>query len=197
VGRRSDGQRSQGRRAAEARGQAVEGDEHSVPTKKVYVASSKRNLFYPAVVIRVREAGFKIYDWSNPPLDGEAVDPEHQHWTCAQYIASLRHPIPYGHFESYAQAIAECDACVLLLPAGTNAHCEATMASLLGKLVIVCFADRRLQRELIHCQFDPTLFVTDVDELMPLLATVLAPSAPPEGLTDEMMLHPGAEDRGA
>src|SRR5262249_6311493 len=150
-------------------------------------ASSKRNTFYPGTVIRAREAGYEVHDWSEPPLHWEAINAGYQDWSCTQYISALRRSAAREHFESYPRAIAECDACVLLLPAGTDAHCEATMAS---KPTIVCFADGRPQRELIHFQFE--LFATSVDEFMNMLATVLAPSAPPEGLTDEMMLPPGA-----
>lgn len=139
------------------------------PPKRTYIASSKRNPFYPGVVIRARETGYEVHDWSDPPL---AIDPDCQNWTCSQYIAAFSPA--REHFENYKRAIEACDACVLLLPAGTDAHAEAVMAQMLGKPTIVCFADGRPQRELIHCQFD--LFATSVDELMSMLATALVTS---------------------
>lgn len=35
--------------------------------RKIYVASSWRNTFYPEVVARLREAGHDVYDFRNPP----------------------------------------------------------------------------------------------------------------------------------
>src|SRR5262249_34737841 len=61
------------------------------PPKRTYNASSKRNPFYPGVVIRARETGYEVHDWSDPPL---AIDPDCQNWTCSQYIAALRHSPP-------------------------------------------------------------------------------------------------------
>src|SRR5262249_7615494 len=89
------------------------------PPKRTYIASSKRNPSYPGVVIRARETGYEVHDWSDPPL---AIDPDCQNWTCSQYIAALRHSPAREHFENYKRAIEACDACVLLLPAGTDAH---------------------------------------------------------------------------
>ena len=34
---------------------------------KFYVASSWRNQYYPETVSRLREAGFDVYDFRNPP----------------------------------------------------------------------------------------------------------------------------------
>lgn len=34
---------------------------------KLYIASSWRNTYYPEVVGRLREEGFEVYDFRNPP----------------------------------------------------------------------------------------------------------------------------------
>ena len=34
---------------------------------KLYIASSWRNTFYPEVVSRLRDEGFEVYDFRNPP----------------------------------------------------------------------------------------------------------------------------------
>jgi hypothetical protein len=65
------------------------------------------------------------------------------------------------------RAIQQCDACALLLPAGTDAHAEAMMAKMLGKPVIACFT-AGVQRELCHCAFDH--FADGVDAMFELLA---------------------------
>ncbi len=36
----------------------------------IYVASSWKNQYYPEVVARLREAGHEVYDFRNPPHDG-------------------------------------------------------------------------------------------------------------------------------
>jgi prepilin-type processing-associated H-X9-DG protein len=139
--------------------------------KKLYIPSSTRNQFYPAVVARARAAGYSVHDWSEPPFRWGAVDPDYQNWSIAQYVHALRHPATREHFESYVQEILECDACALLLPAGTDAHAEALLARTFGKPTIVCFADGHVQRELIHCRFE--LFVASVDELFSVLERIL------------------------
>ena len=35
--------------------------------RKIYVASSWRNEYYPEVVAKLREAGHDVYDFRNPP----------------------------------------------------------------------------------------------------------------------------------
>ena len=35
--------------------------------RKIYVASSWRNEFYPEVVAKLREVGHDVYDFRNPP----------------------------------------------------------------------------------------------------------------------------------
>jgi hypothetical protein len=103
------------------------------PAKRVYIASSKRNPFYSGVVIRAREAGYKVHDWSDPPFHWGAVDPNYQDWSLDKYVAALRRSAGRDHFDAYMRAIAECDACVALLPAGTDTHAEALTACMVGK----------------------------------------------------------------
>ena len=38
-----------------------------VMKRKIYVASSWRNEYYPEVVRQLREAGHEVYDFRNPP----------------------------------------------------------------------------------------------------------------------------------
>jgi len=39
--------------------------------RKIYVASSWRNDYYPKVVAKLREAGHEVYDFRNPPSDSK------------------------------------------------------------------------------------------------------------------------------
>jgi hypothetical protein len=144
--------------------------------KRVYIASSgTRNAFYVPTVARMRAAGYSVFDWSSPGLNLEAIDPNYRDWTLTEYIVSRRHPAIRDHFDKICKAITEADICVLLLPAGTDAHCEAVLGSVFGKPVIVCFADGRPQPELIHCKF--WLFTDSIDGLMAEVAAVLADPA--------------------
>jgi len=121
--------------------------EVAVPTRapRIYVASSKiRNPFYQPLIARMRAAGYEIHGWSDPPLRWEDIDPNYKDWTIARHVAELRNPASPArlHYQAYCKAIVQCDVFVLLLPAGTDAHGEAVMASMLGKPVIVCFRRR-------------------------------------------------------
>jgi len=133
---------------------------------QVYVASSRRNRLYPAVRDRIRDAGAGVFDWNDPPFSWSAIDPCFQDWTVEQYAAALRDSVGAEHVRRYMTAIANCDVCVLLLPAGTDAHCEILAAAHLRKKIIVVFT-AGVQRELIHVRFaQGGTFVTSIDELM-------------------------------
>lgn len=41
--------------------------------RKIYVASSWRNEYYPEVVEKLREAGHDVYDFRNPPSGDPGV----------------------------------------------------------------------------------------------------------------------------
>ena len=62
---------------------------------RIYVASSWRNQYYPAVVTRLREAGHEVYDFRNPPHGGTGfhwtdIDANAPSWTFAEYAEGLR-----------------------------------------------------------------------------------------------------------
>jgi hypothetical protein len=141
----------------------------------LYLPSSHRNVFYPAVLARARAAGYEVHDWREPAFRWGAVDPDYQSWTVAPYAEALRHPAARKHFYGYTQAIAECDACALPCPCGTDAHCEALITRTLNKPTIVCFAHGRVRRKLIHCRFE--VFVDGVDELFAALERIARAAA--------------------
>ena len=58
--------------------------------RKIYVASSWRNTFYPEVVAKLREAGHNVYDFRNPPsgdpgFKWSGVSEDYMEWTPQQY----------------------------------------------------------------------------------------------------------------
>ncbi len=58
--------------------------------RKIYVASSWRNVFYPEVVAKLREARHDVYDFRNPPsgdpgFKWNCVSADYMYWTPAEY----------------------------------------------------------------------------------------------------------------
>lgn len=108
----------------------------------IYVASSWKNTYFPAVVKALREAEHDVYDFRNPPSGDPGfhwtdVDPFCADWTPAQYQANLTHPLAERQFTNDIKAMELCDACVLVLPCGRSAHAEAGWFAGKGKPVYV------------------------------------------------------------
>ena len=59
--------------------------------RKIYVASSWRNGYYPDVVAKLREAGYDVYDFRNPP----SGDPGFK-WSSVseEYIDNIGETVP-------------------------------------------------------------------------------------------------------
>ena len=65
---------------------------------KIYVASSWRNIYQPAVVRKLRELGHEVYDFRDPAPGNygfawSQIDPDWQNWTPDEYVKCLEHPI--------------------------------------------------------------------------------------------------------
>lgn len=111
---------------------------------KIYVASSWRNAYQPAVVEFLREHGHEVYDFRNPGLDAQGfqwrfVDPEWQSWTPEEYRRALKHPAAEMGFGLDMEALRWCDACVLVQPAGTSSHLELGWSVGAGKQTAILF----------------------------------------------------------
>lgn len=97
--------------------------------RKIYVASSWRNIRQPEVVKALRAEGFDVYDFKNP-REGDngfhwsEIDQDWKNWTPAQFRDALKDPIAKRGFESDKKALDACDACVLVLPCGRSSHLE-------------------------------------------------------------------------
>lgn len=106
----------------------------------IYVASSRRNTYYPEVVQALQAAGHDVYDFRNPPTSDPGfhwtdVDPNCMDWTPAKYQANLSHPLAERLFKNDIEAMTACEACVLVLPCGRSAHTEAGWFAGQGKKV--------------------------------------------------------------
>ena len=98
--------------------------------RKIYVASSWRNEYYPEVVTKLREAGHEVYDFRNPPsgdtgFKWSSVSENYMVWSPQEYREHLDHPKAVWQFHNDIKAMEACDACVLVLPCGRSAHTEA------------------------------------------------------------------------
>lgn len=107
---------------------------------KIYVASSWRNDFQPAVCKLLRDGGNEVYDFRNPSPGNTGfawseIDPNWRQWTMDEYIKNLDHPISENGFKLDFDAMKWADACVLVLPCGRSAHTEAGWFKGAGKKV--------------------------------------------------------------
>lgn len=124
---------------------------------KIYVASSWRNNIQPVIVDFLRERGYEVYDFKNPPeragFGWEQIAADWPEWDTGRYKDALEHPIAIEGFESDFNAMKEADACVLILPCGRSAHTEAGWMKGAGKKVIV-YQITREEPELMYKLYD-------------------------------------------
>lgn len=125
--------------------------------RRIYVASSWRNMLQQDIVLALREAGHEVYDFRNPaPGDNgfawSEVNSDWQKWTPEQFIADLYsgHPAVVRGFAFDKNALDWADTCVLVLPCGRSAHLEAGYAAGQGKKTIFYLHPDRFEPELMY-----------------------------------------------
>ncbi len=126
--------------------------------RHIYVASSWRNEFYPAVVNGLRAAGHEVYDFRNPPTGDpgfkwSGVAADYMDWSPAECRDMLKHPKAERQFANDIRAMEACDTCVLVLPCGRSAHTEAGWFAGRGRRVIAYIPERQ-EPELMYKLFD-------------------------------------------
>lgn len=148
---------------------------------RIYLASSWRNEHQPLVLARLRVHDHVVYDFRNPvPGDKgfawSAIDPEWRDWTPDRFRIALGHPIAERGHRMDHDAMERCDACVLLLPAGSSAHLEAGWCAGRGKPVCV-YAPAMREPELMYRslarreQWGTGVFFTELGEVIEWLAS--------------------------
>jgi len=125
----------------------------------IYVASSWRNNYQPAVIRILKDAGYKPYDFRNPrPGDNgfrwSDIDPEWESWTTVEYRENLIHPIAERGFKNDFEAMQKADIGLLVLPCGRSAHTEAGWLKGVGKPVFVLFIFEAFEPELMYKIYD-------------------------------------------
>ena len=139
--------------------------------RKIYVASSWRNEFYPEVVEALRRAGHEVYDFRNPPSGDEGfkwscVAENYMEWSPQEYREQLEHPKAVRQFDNDIKAMEAFDTCVLVLPCGRSAHTEAGWFAGRGRTVVV-YIPVRQEPELMYKLFSAVC--CSMDELVETL----------------------------
>ena len=138
---------------------------------RIYVASSWRNEYYPAVVEALRADGHEVYDFRNPPHGGNGfrwtdIDDNAMDWSFGEYAEGLHHPKAERQFKADLEALEWADTCVLVLPSGRSAHTEAGWMAGAGRRVFVYFPEKQ-EPELMYKLFDGV--VDSLDDLLEAL----------------------------
>ena len=136
--------------------------------RKIYVASSWRNEFYPKVEEALRAAGHDVYDFRNPPSGDEGfkwanVDPNYMDWTPTEYRDKLKCSLAERQFKNDIEAMKSCDTCILVLPCGRSAHTAAGWFAGAGKTVIA-YVPTKQEPELMYKLFNAV--VCTLEELL-------------------------------
>lgn len=139
--------------------------------RKIYVASSWRNEFYPSVVETLRKAGHQVYDFRHPPSGDPGfkwsnVDADYMEWTPQEFRDRLHDPKAERQFANDIEAMESCDTCVIVLPCGRSAHTEAGWFAGKGKTVVP-YIPIRQEPELMYKLF--TAIACTEEELLRLL----------------------------
>ena len=141
---------------------------------KIYVASSWKNTAQPKVVEELRNRGHEVYDFRRPKNRDD-----HNVWLAVcdrlhlltaytfnaltpwDFDRMLSDWVAKERFEEHRQAMSDADTCILLLPCGRSAHCEAGWMAGQGKRVIVVDTTQNACPELMYLLFDAYLPDTD------------------------------------
>jgi len=118
-----------------------------ITPRKIYLASSWRNIQQPEAVRSLRAAGHEVYDFRNPPAGIEngfrwsELDEQWQSWSAATYREALKKPLAQRDFNSDFDGMKWADVGLLLLPCGRSAHLELGWMIGAGKQTIIWTRD--------------------------------------------------------
>lgn len=132
----------------------------------IYVASSWRCERQPRVVAILRQAGYEVYDFRNPPASTgfhwSEVDPHWKEWAGTDFLGGIQHPIAQAAFDIDMNALKATDICVLVMPCGRSAHLEAGYAVGAGKPTFILLDDQLGESELMYKMADGICLNTDM-----------------------------------
>lgn len=111
----------------------------------VYVASSWRNSYQPAVCATLKAAGIEHYDFRNPEggtgFAWSEIDPNWEAWRAEDYIEKLNHPRAIEGFNADMDALKRATHVLLVLPCGRSAHLELGWAVGAGRKTAIWTRD--------------------------------------------------------
>ncbi len=98
--------------------------------KKIYLASSWKNGYFPSVYNLLIQYGFDVYNFRNPKINDfgfswNEIDKNWDEWFIDDYLKALNNPKSVKGYDNDFAGMQWCDICVLLLPSGRSAHLEA------------------------------------------------------------------------
>jgi len=138
--------------------------------RRIYVASSWRNDYQPAVVELLLADGHLVYDFRNPP-DGDKgfhwghIDHNWQNWTPREYRANLHHSLAEEGFARDMDALKWCDTVIAVQPFGRSASLELGWAAGAGKDTILLLANGEPELMVKMCNH----ICLDMDEVLEVL----------------------------
>jgi len=138
----------------------------------IYVASSWKNTHQPNVVECLRLAGYTVYDYRHPAPDNDGffwrqVDPNWESWSPRQMMEAFKHPLTISGFGYDMAALKACDACVICLPSGNDAHLELGYCVGAGKPTFIYAPEMRIKAGMMYKMCGP--LATDMIGLLNLL----------------------------
>lgn len=122
---------------------------------KIYVASSWRNERQNAVVTRLRNVGYDVYDFKNSKegdngFHWSEIDVDWKQWKTFEFVTALQNPIAENGFTSDFHNMMDADIGVLLLPCGKSAHLEAGYFIGAKKPLIILIEEESTEPELMY-----------------------------------------------
>lgn len=112
--------------------------------RKIYLATSWRNQYYPFYLDLLRQAGHEVYDFRDNDYafkwSGLNMGDPFQ-WDKATYLRALKQPEAYRGFNRDFEAMQAAQVGVLLMPCGEDAHLELGWMVGKGKFTIIHYPE--------------------------------------------------------
>lgn len=133
---------------------------------KVYVIGSLRNPKVRNVALRLREAGFNVFDdWHAAGPEADDIWRDYEQQRGRSYMEALAAPLAQKNFEFDREHIEASDAVVLVLPAGRSCHLEFGFAIGKGIPGIILLEEADPERWDLMYNFADAV-VSDVEDLI-------------------------------
>lgn len=123
----------------------------------IYLAGSLRNPEIPKIANILRNYGFEVFDdWYAPGPDADDYWRDYEKLKGSDYRMALRGHSAQTIFNLDKKFLDQCDAAVMVMPAGKSAHMELGYVRGMGKPAFILFDKEPERFEVMHN------FATDV-----------------------------------